>query len=192
MIFNFVATKLLILQLTCVQDLDNMGKMGNVLEVFTRVGSALKTSGQITAAGVTSVTIINHPTEGLLFAGEEKLCRKLKELVAKEDIDKELMEESMRSGNNLNHSCTRGEKEELMSKVYDCLLPPLPMPFSEFCNSPTTMLSSHFSRVLEVEMAGLRYKGGPLPEKILEWFKWDQSIFNAIRGATYHKTLPGL
>ena len=60
---------------------------------------------------------------------------------------------------------------ELMSKVYDCLLPPLPMPFSEFCNSPTTMLSSHFSRVLEVEMAGLRYKGGPLPEKILEWFK---------------------
>ena len=157
-----------------------------------RVGSALKTSGQITAAGVTSVTIINHPTEGLLFAGEEKLCRKLKELVAKEDIDKELMEESMRSGNNLNHSCTRGDKEELMSKVYDCLLPPLPMPFSEFCNSPTTMLSSHLSRVLEVEMAGLRYKGGPLPEKILEWFKWDQSIFNAIRGATYHKTLPGL
>ena len=171
MIFNFVATKLLILQLTCVQDLDNMGKMGNVHEVFTRVGSALKTSGQITAAGVTSVTIINHPTEGLLFAGEEKLCRKLKELVAKEDIDKELMEESMRSGNNLNHSCTRGDKEELMSKVYDCLLPPLPMPFSEFCNSPTTMLSSHFSRALEVEMAGLRYKGGPLPEKILEWFK---------------------
>ena len=169
-----------------------MGKMGNVLEVFTRVGSALKTSGQITAAGVTSVTIINHPTEGLLLAGEEKLCRKLKELVAKEDIDKELMEESMRSGNNLNHSCTRGDKEELMSKVYDCLLPPLPMPFSEFCNSPTTMLSSHFSRVLEVEMAGLRYKGGPLPEKILDWFKWDQSIFNAIRGATYHKTLPGL
>ena len=144
------------------------------------------------AAGVTSVTIINHPTEGLLFAGEEKLCRKLKELVAKEDIDKELMEESMRSGNNLNHSCTRGDKEELMSKVYDCLLPPLPMPFSEFCNSPTTMLYSHFSRVLEVEMAGLRYKGGPLPEKIFEWFKWDQSIFNAIRGATYHKTLPGL
>ena len=86
----------------------------------------------------------------------------------------------------------RGDKEELMSKVYDCLLPPLPMPFSEFCNSPTTMLYSHFSRVLEVEMAGLRYKGGPLPEKILEWFKWDQSIFNAIRGATYHKTLPGL
>ena len=148
-----------------------MGKMGNVYEVFTRVGFALKTSGQITAAGVTSVTIINHPTKGLLFAGEEKLCRKLKELVAKEDIDKELMEESMRSGNNLNHSCTRGDKEELMSKVYDCLLPPLPMPFSEFCNSPTTMLSSHFSRVLEVEMAGLRYKGGPLPEKILEWFK---------------------
>ena len=169
-----------------------MGKMGNVHEVFTRVGSALKTSGQITAAGVTSVTIINHPTKGLLFAGEEKLCRKLKELLAKEDIDKELMEESMRSGNNLNHSCTRGDKEELMSKVYDCLLPPLPMPFSEFCNSPTTMLYSHFSRVLEVEMAGLRYKGGPLPEKILEWFKWDQSIFNAIRGATYHKTLPGL
>ena len=104
--------------------------MGNVHEVFTRVGSALKTSGQITAAGVTSVTIINHPTKGLLFAGKEKLCRKLKQLVAKEDIDKELMEESMRSGNNLNHSCTRGDKEELMSNVYDCLLPPLPMPFS--------------------------------------------------------------
>ena len=30
---------------------------------------------------------------------------------------------------------------------------------------------------------------GPLPEKILEWFKWDQSIFNAIRGVTYHATL---
>ena len=113
------------------------------------------------------MTIINHPTEGLLFAGEEKLCRKLKELVAKEDIDKELMEESMRSGNNLNHSCTRGDKEELMSKVYDCLLPPLPMPFSEFCNSPTTMLSSHFSRVLEVEMAGLRYKGVPCRRRFL-------------------------
>ena len=47
--FNFVATKLLILQLTYVQDLDNMGKMGNVHEVFTRVGSALKTSGQFSA-----------------------------------------------------------------------------------------------------------------------------------------------
>ena len=62
------------------------------------------------------MTIINHPTKGLLFAGEEKLCRKLKELVAKEDIDKELMEESMRSGNNLNHSCTRHPSPNVSSQ----------------------------------------------------------------------------
>lgn len=169
-----------------------MGKRGNVEDVQTRVAGALKSSELLSAAGVVHVTIVNHPSEGLVFSGEERLTRQLMDLFEGEGLGKQLMDDSMRVGNHINHVSTRKEKEELLQKFYNCNLPALPMPFSELRTTSLPVLAAQFSKVLEVEMLGSKFKSGEeLPESISEWFKFGTDVFSCIRGSTYSKAMSG-
>ena len=70
-----------------------------------------------------------------------------------------MIDETMRQGSMLmNHCSTRNEKELFMSKLYNCNLPPFPIPFSELIQSSITLMTAQFSKVLKVEMSGSKAK----------------------------------
>ena len=56
-----------------------------------------------------------------------------------------------------------------MSKLFNCVLPPLPMPLSEM--RTLVLLTTAFGKLWEVELKGTRFKiGDPCPEKLKDWF----------------------
>ena len=170
-----------------------MGKRGTVEDVTTRVSGALKSSELLTHAGVPHVTMLLHPTEGLIFSGEAKVTRQVMDLVHKQGLESKMKEDAMWQGGNLNHMSTRKEKELLLSRLYECKLPPMPMPFSDLRTTSLPLLQAQFGKVLEAELTGVKYKlGDPLPPNICEWFNCGQEIFECIKGSTYTKGLSGL
>ena len=170
-----------------------MGKRGPVEDVTTRVAGALKASEAMSMAGVASVTIIFHPRDGLIFSGEDGLTRKMINLVEREGLEQSMAEVAIRQGSQFNHFSTRREKEGLLAKLYDCNLPPLPLPFEELQSTSIPVLSAQFGKVLEVELGGSKYKTGQqLPDNISEWFTFGPNVFDCIKGSTYSRELPGL
>ena len=141
-----------------------MGKRGTVEDVTTRVSGVLKSSELLTTAGVPHVTMVLHPTEGLIFSGEAKITRQVMDLVHKQGLESKMKEDSMWHGGSLNHMSTRKEKELLLSRLYECKIPPMPMPFSDLRITSLPLLQAQFGKVLEAELTGVKYKlGDPLP-----------------------------
>ena len=170
----------------------NMGKRGSVEEVTTRVASTLKSSELLTDAGVHHAIVVLHPTEGLIFCGEEKFTQTIQDLVEVNGVDKLMKKAVMNSGSRPKFRSSRKEKEELLQTLYDCNLPAMPYPFSELRTSSLPILQAQLARVLEVETTGLRLKhGDPLPDSLKEWFEFGEEAFYNIKGSTYSKALPG-
>ena len=66
------------------------------------------------------------------------------------------------------------------------------MPLSELRTMSLPVLAAQFSKVLEAELSGTKYKTGDrLPDTITEWFKFGVDVFSCIRGSTYTKELTG-
>ena len=61
-----------------------MGKRGSVEETVTNVYSTLESSGNLTAAGVPHVILMVHPTEGIIYSGEENVTRAVRDLVVEQ------------------------------------------------------------------------------------------------------------
>ena len=170
-----------------------MGKRGSVEDVTTRVSGVMKSSKLLTDAGVPHVTMVLHPTEGLIFSGEVKVTRQMMDLVNKQGLESKMKEDTMWQGGNLIHMSTRWEKELMLSRLYECKLPPMPMPFSDLRTTSLPLLQAQFGKILEAELTGVRYKlGDPLPPNISEWFTYGQEVFECIKGSTYTRGLPGL
>ena len=93
-----------------------MGKRGNVEDVQTRVAGALKSSELLSAAGVVHVTIVNHPSEGLVFSGEERLTRQLMDLFEGEGLGKPSTWQAW-SGHDLEPSTWKGQPAKYLAGV---------------------------------------------------------------------------
>ena len=170
-----------------------MGKRGSVEQTVTNVYSTLESSENLTDAGVPHVILMVHPTEGIIYSGEQNVTRALRDLVVDGGLENDIKQSAMRNGRFLNHVSCRRDKEILLQQLYDCLLPPMPLPFSELRTSSLPLLQGQLARALEVEMAGIRFKpGDPLPEKIAQWFDFGAEAFFCIKGKTHTKPLPGI
>ena len=101
-----------------------MGKRGSVEETVTNVYSTLESSGNLTAAGVPHVILMVHPTEGIIYSGEENVTRAVRDLVVESGLENNIKQSAMLNGRFLNHVSCRRDKEILLGKLYDCLHPP--------------------------------------------------------------------
>ena len=142
-----------------------MGRRGVLEEQTTRVASLVESSAKLTHAGIYHTTIIYHPNEGLIVTGEEEMAAKVLEVIEGSGLREVVNDAQIRAGNMLNHFSSRKIKQDLLSKLYRCNLPALPMPLSEM--RTLVLLTKAFGKVLETELKGLKYKfgQGPMPEK---------------------------
>ena len=127
-----------------------------------RVGALLKASELLTKSGICAVTLISHPTEGIIISGEVEMAKVAKDLLSTSSLGKVFSEVPTGAG---NHFCSREEKEKALKKVFQCALPPLPMPFSEM--KTFALVLGQFSKVWEVEMHGTKFK-----VKTLNYTNW--------------------
>ena len=105
--------------------------IGSVEETTTGVAEALESSKDLTACGLRSVTIMIHPIKGVIVSGEEILSMEMMDIMENGGLKSRMIDETVRQGSMLmNHYSTRNEKELFMSKLYNCNLPPFPIPFS--------------------------------------------------------------
>ena len=133
--------------------------IGSVEETTTGVAEALGSSKDLTACGLRSVTIMIHPIEVVIVSGEEILSMEMMDIIESGGLKSRMIDETMRQGSMLmNQSSTRNEKELFMSKLYNCNLPPFPIPFSELIQSSIQLMTAQFSKVLKVEMSGSKAK----------------------------------
>ena len=163
-----------------------MGRRGVLEEQTTRVASLVESSAKLTHAGIYHTTIIYHPNEGLIVTGEEEMAAKVLEVIEGSGLREVVNDAQIRAGNMLNHFSSRKIKQDLLSKLYRCNLPALPMPLSEM--RTVVLLTKAFGKVLETELKGLKYKlgQGPMPEK--DWFNYGEQIWACFTGTTQ----PGL
>ena len=162
-----------------------MGRRGLVEEQTTKVARMVKKSEDLTMAGIFHTSIIYHPTEGLILTGEEEMSRKVMELIERGGLKQSVTEAQLRAGNSLNHFSSRRTKENFLSKLFNCVLPPLPMPLSEM--RTLVLLTTAFGKLWEVELKGTRFKiGDPCPEKLKDWFKHgDNEPARILQGAPH-------
>ena len=57
-----------------------MSNRGQLEKQTTKVGNLLKASQELSKSGIFGVTIIAHPTEGLIVSGEEKKAKEVRKL----------------------------------------------------------------------------------------------------------------
>ena len=165
-----------------------MGRRGLVEEQTTKVARMVKKSEDLTMAGIFHTSIIYHPTEGLILTGEEEMSRKVMELIERGGLKQSVTEAQLRAGNSLNHFSSRRTKENILSKLFNCVLPPLPMPLSEM--RTLVLLTTAFGKLWEVELKGTRFKiGDPCPEKMKDWFKHGDDVWSCMKGTTHTKEL---
>ena len=132
--------------------------IGSVEETTNGFAEALA-SKYLTACSLRSVTIMIHPIEGVIVSGEEILSMEMMDIMENGGLKSRMIDETMRQGSMLmNHYSTRNEKELFMSKLYNCNLPPFPIPFSELIQSSIPLMTAQFSKVLKVEMSGSKAK----------------------------------
>ena len=68
-------------------------------------------------------------------------------------------------GGMVNHFSSRKEKTTSLQQIFKKSLPPLPYPCSELKNFEA--IKSHFSKMMAVELQGLKFKwGGAPPDRI--------------------------
>ena len=72
-----------------------MGKRGSVKERVTNVYSMLESSGNLTAAGVPHVILMVHPTEGIIYSGEENVTRAVRDLVVESGLENNIKQSAM-------------------------------------------------------------------------------------------------
>ena len=163
-------------------------RRGAVEEQTVRMAALMKASEQMTKAGLFSVTIVSHPTEGIIISGEEEMGKVIQGLMQNSDLATVVSEAPTKAGSMINHFSTRTEKEKALRELYDCNLPPLPLPFSEF--KTFTVMAAQFGKLLEAEMQGTKYKvGDQVPGRVKEWFEEDQEVFDCLRGVTHTSKL---
>ena len=112
--------------------------------------------GQLSKAGVFAVTMISHPTEGIIISGEEEMAKLTMTLLETSSMGRLMTERPTRVGGVTNHVSTRSEKEKALKEKFACTLPPLPMPFSEM--KTFELLIRQLAKVWEVEMHGSKFK----------------------------------
>ena len=61
-------------------------RRGAVEEQTVRMAALMKASEQMTKAGLFSVTIVSHPTEGIIISGEEEMGKVIQGLMQNSDL----------------------------------------------------------------------------------------------------------
>ena len=131
-------------------------RRGLMEEQTVRVGALLKASEMLTKSGIHAVTLISHPTEGIIISGEEEMSKVAREMVESSSMGKVVSEAPTRARGVVNHFSTRAEKEKVLKQLFKCPLPPLPMPFTEM--KTFALMLGQFGKVWEVEMHGTKFK----------------------------------
>jgi hypothetical protein len=92
-------------------------------------------------------------------------------------------------GGMVNHISSRKEKTTSLQKIFKTSLPPLPYPCSELKNFEA--IKSHFSKMMAVELQGLKFKWGDAPpNRIKEWLREeDEALFKLLKGQAYDRQL---
>ena len=135
-----------------------MSNRGQLEKQTTKVGNLLKASQELSKCGIFGVTIIAHPTEGLIVSGEEEMSKEVRKLLETSNLTKVIAEGQQASGTVVNHFSTRMEKTKLLQRLYKCSLPPLPMPFSEM--DTFVLMLPQLNSVVESETSGTKFKVG--------------------------------
>ena len=165
-----------------------MGRRGALEEQTTRVAALVKASEQLTMAGIFHSCIIHHPTEGMILTGEEDMTTRVMEMIEQARLRERVTEAQLRAGNMINHFSTRRIKENMLAQIYKCVLPPLPMPLGEM--RTLVLLTTAFAKVWETELKGTKFRiGDKMPEKLKDWFRYDEQVWACMRGATHTKDL---
>ena len=114
------------------------------------------------------------------------MAAKVLEVIEGSGLREVVNDAQIRAGNMLNHFSSRKIKQDLLSKLYRCNLPALPMPLSEM--RTLVLLTKAFGKVLETELRGLKYKlgQGPMPDKVKDWFNYGEQIWACFTGTTQH------
>ena len=72
--------------------------------------------GQLSKAGVFAVTMISHPTEGIIISGEEEMAKLTMTLLETSSMGRLMTELPTRVGGVTNHVSTRSEKEKALKE----------------------------------------------------------------------------
>ena len=131
-----------------------MSNRGQLEKQTTKVGNLLKASQELSQCGIFGVTIIAHPTEGVIVSGEEEMSKEVRKLLETSNLTKVIAEGQQASGTVVNHSSTR----KLLQRLHKCSLPPLPMPFSKM--DTFALMLPQLNTVVESETSGTKFKVG--------------------------------
>ena len=168
-----------------------MGKRGALEEQTTRVAALVKASESLTMAGIFHTTIIHHPNEGMILTGEEEMTTKVMQMIEAANLRQFVNAAQLRAGNSINHFSTRRVKATMLSQIYNCVLPPLPMPLGEM--RTLVLLTTAFGKVWDCELKSTRFKiGDSAPENVKEWFGYEEEVWTCMREATHTKELAGI
>ena len=148
-------------------------------EQTVKVAALMKSSEHATKVRVFAVTLIAHPTEGVIISGEESLAKLMTEILKNPALAREVKEAPARGGMMVpNYFSSRREKELALKKLYNCSLPPLPMPFSEL--TTYAMVLGAFGEVWKSELQGTKFKvGDAMPDSFKAWFTEDEEVFRS-------------
>ena len=161
-------------------------RRGPLEEQTVKVAALMKSSEHATKVGVFAVTLIAHPTEGVIISGEESLAKLMTEILKNPALAREVKEAPARGGMMVpNYFSSRREKGLALKKLYNCSLPPLPMPFSEL--TTYAMVLGAFGEVWKSELQGTKFKvGDPMPDSFKAWFTEDEEVFRCLKGSVTH------
>ena len=154
-------------------------RRGPLEEQTVKVAALMKSSEHATKVRVFAVTLIAHPTEGVIISGEESLAKLMTEILKNPALAREVKEAPARGGMMVpNYFSSRREKELALKKLYNCSLPPLPMPFSEL--TTYAMVLGAFGEVWKSELQGTKFKvGDAMPDSFKAWFTEDEEVFRS-------------
>ena len=93
-------------------------RRGLMEEQTVRVGALLKASEMLTKSGIHAVTLISHPTEGIIISGEEEMSRVAREMVESSSMGKVVSEAPTRARGVVNHFSTRAEKKKVLKQLF--------------------------------------------------------------------------
>ena len=128
--------------------------------------------------------VYNPAEESMNFSGEDRISRKMNKHFEENGLLSQWLGEVLMEtppGGMVNHFSSRKEKTTSLQKIFNTSLPPLPYASSELKNFEA--VKSHFSKMMAVELQGLKFKWGDAPpNKIKEWLpEEDEALFKLLK-----------
>ena len=147
-------------------------------------------SEEMTKKGISHFYISLHPLEGMNVTGADtETTKHLIEVLKEDGFEDRVGQSRMETGGNLDRFGTRRNKRNLLRRIFQTCLRPLPMAFKEITSFDLKRYV--FSNMIGCLTENTGFKWGmPLPQSMEKWYdEDDKDLWPLLRGQNYHTSL---